>query len=163
MTRTNLRLSSCTLTVHDLDAALGFYRDVLGFEVRDGHGSGRIRRVSVGPPAQPDVRIVLESPGADPHVPPADRQAIAGLMANGLLGPLVFATDDCDATFERIEAAGTEVMQEPIDRPGGVRDCAFVDPSGNMLRFAQSRQVVPSPEAQRAACAAIRQDGGNGP
>ncbi|RBQ16752.1 VOC family protein [Spongiactinospora rosea] len=122
MTGTDLRLSSCTLLVHDLGAALAFYRDVLGLEVRD-HA-----RPSVGPPAQPDVRIILQ---------PADRQVIEDLTSNGLLGGLGFVTGDCDATFARIEAAGAEVMQEPIDRPGGVRDCAFLDPSGNLLRFTQ--------------------------
>ncbi|MFI6735463.1 VOC family protein [Nonomuraea sp. NPDC050451] len=137
MTRTDLKLSSCTLAVHDLNEALGFYGDVLGFEIRDDDGSEGMRRVSVGPPSQPDVRIVLDSPGADPGVSPANRQALADLMAKGLLGRLVFVTDSCDATFEHIEAAGTEVMQEPISQPDGVRDCAFLDPSGNMLRFTQ--------------------------
>ncbi|TDD20739.1 VOC family protein [Nonomuraea diastatica] len=133
----NLKVSSCALAVRDLDEALGFYRDLLGFEVRDDVGSGRTRAVSVGPPSQPDVQILLESPGAHPGVSPADRQAIEDLMGNGMLGHLVFVTDDCDATFELIAAAGAEVMQEPINRPDGVRDCAFLDPSGNMLRFTQ--------------------------
>ncbi|MBA9005797.1 catechol 2,3-dioxygenase-like lactoylglutathione lyase family enzyme [Actinomadura cellulosilytica] len=137
MTGMDLRLSSCALAVHDVDEALGFYRDVLGFEIRDDVAFEGTRRVGVGPPSQPDVQILLESPGADPDVPPADRRAIEDLMAKGLLGRLVFVTDDCDAAFEHIEAAGAEVMQEPIDRPDGVRDCAFLDPSGNMLRFAQ--------------------------
>ncbi|WP_030174395.1 VOC family protein [Spirillospora albida] len=137
MTRADLRLSSCALAVHDLGEALAFYRDVLGFEVR----AEESRQVSVGPPSQPDVRILLRSPGADAVVSPADRHAIVDLMAKSLLGCLVFVTDDCDATFERIEAAGAEVMQEPIDRPGDVRDCAFLDPSGNMLRFTQPRQL----------------------
>ncbi|MFG1683318.1 VOC family protein [Nonomuraea sp. NPDC049269] len=128
----NLNLSSCALAVHDVDEALGFYRDVLGFEVRDDGEFERTRWVRVGPPSQPDVQIFLESPGADLGVPPADQQAI-----EGLLGRLVFVTDNCDATFEHIEAAGAEVMQEPIDQPNGVRDCAFLDPSGNMLRFTQ--------------------------
>lgn len=142
VTGMNLKLSSCTLAVHDLGEALGFYRDVLGFEVRDDVESEGRRWVSVGPPSQPDVRILLESPGADPGVSPADRRAIEDLTAKGLLGRLVFVTDDCDAAFEHIEAAGAEVMQEPINQPEGVRDCAFLDPSGNMLRFAQPWQVV---------------------
>ncbi|MBE1579125.1 VOC family protein [Amycolatopsis roodepoortensis] len=128
-----LRFSSCTLVVHDVGSALGFYRDVLGFTVWDDGP------VSVGPPSQPDVRIVLEPPGRGAS--PADRSAIEDLMAKALLSRLVFATDDCDGTFERIEAAGAEVMQEPIDRSGGVRDCAFLDPSGNMLRFIQRRET----------------------
>ncbi|MEU6715208.1 VOC family protein [Nonomuraea sp. NPDC046802] len=91
----------------------------------------------LGPPSQPDVQILLKSPDAAPDVSAADRQAIKDLMANGLLGHLVFLTDNCDATFEHIAAAGAEVMQEPINQPHGVRDCAFLDPSGNMLRFTQ--------------------------
>jgi catechol 2,3-dioxygenase-like lactoylglutathione lyase family enzyme len=142
LTRTDLKLSSCTLAVHDLNEALGFYCDVLGFEVRDDDGSEGMRWVSIGPPSQPDARIVLESPGTDPAVSPADRQAIADLLAKGLLGRLVFETDNCDATFEHIEAAGAEVMQEPINQPDGVRDCVFLDPSGNVLRFTQPWQVV---------------------
>ncbi|MFE5568568.1 MULTISPECIES: VOC family protein [Amycolatopsis] len=130
-----IRFFSCTLAVHDLGSALGFYRDVLGFTV---WGDGP---VSVGPPSQPDVRIVLEPPDADRGASPADRSAIEDLMSKALLNRLVFATDDCDGTFERIEAAGAEVMQEPIDRPGGVRDCAFLDPSGNLLRFIQRTEA----------------------
>jgi catechol 2,3-dioxygenase-like lactoylglutathione lyase family enzyme len=135
----DLKLSFCTLAVHDHDKALVFYRDVLGFDVRKDVAFEGMRWVSVGPPSQPGVEIVLESPGADPGASPADSEAIADLMAKGLLGRLVFATGDCDATFERIRISGAEVMQEPIDQPYGVRDCAFRDPSGNMLRFAQSR------------------------
>jgi catechol 2,3-dioxygenase-like lactoylglutathione lyase family enzyme len=135
----DLKLSFCTLAVHDHDKALGFYRDVLGFEVRNDIEFEGMRWVSVGPPSQPGVEIVLETPGADPGASPSDRQAITDLMAKGLLGRLVFATGNCDATFEHIRAAGAEVMQEPIDQHYGVRDCAFRDPSGNMLRFSQPR------------------------
>lgn len=135
----DLKLSCSTLRVHDQDKALAFYRDVLGLEVRGDVESAGMRLVSVGPPSQPGVRIVLEPPDANPGASPADKRAIADLMAKGLLGCLVFATDDCDQTFERIEAAGADVMQEPIDQSYGVRDCAFLDPSGNMLRFAQPR------------------------
>jgi catechol 2,3-dioxygenase-like lactoylglutathione lyase family enzyme len=133
----NLKLSSCTLAVHDLHEALGFYRDVLGFEVRDDIEFEGTRRVSVGLPSQPDLQIFLESPGVERGASPAERQAIEDLMTKGLLGRLVFLTDDCDDTFMHIEAANAEVMQEPINQPDGVRDCAFRDPSGNMLRFTQ--------------------------
>ncbi|MEV4626769.1 VOC family protein [Micromonospora sp. NPDC049523] len=135
----DVKLSYCTLAVHDLDLALRFYGGVLGFEVRDDVDLEGTRRVSVSPPSQADVRIVLEPPGVHRGATPADRQAIEDLMARGLLGRLVFVTDDCDATFERVEAAGADVLQEPIDQPSGVRDCAFCDPSGNLLRFTQSR------------------------
>ncbi|EMD22203.1 VOC family protein [Amycolatopsis azurea] len=116
-----LRLACCALAVHDLDEAIGFYRDVLGFEVRD---DGQV--VSVSPPSQPEPRIVLARPD---------------MREDWLPVRLTFVTDDCDATFEHIEATGAEVLQEPIDRPQGVRDCAFFDPSGNMLRFSQKRVV----------------------
>jgi uncharacterized glyoxalase superfamily protein PhnB len=94
----------------------------------------------VSPPAQPDIEILLAPPGANPNASPADRRTIEELMAKGMMGWLVFATDNCDATFEHILASGAEVMQEPMDQPYGVRDCAFRDPAGNMLRFSQERR-----------------------
>jgi predicted enzyme related to lactoylglutathione lyase len=135
----NLSLAYCTLPVHDHEVALRFYRDVLGLEVRSDVRFEGMRWVSVGPPSQPKVQIVLEPPGADPSIPATDREAIADLMAKGMLGRLVFETDDCDGTFERIQASGAEVLQEPMDQAYGVRDCAFRDPSGNMVRFNQPR------------------------
>ncbi|NLU68830.1 VOC family protein [Streptomyces sp. HNM0574] len=137
--RMDITLSSCFIAVHDHDQALAFYRDALGLEVRDDVGFEGMRWVTVGPPSQPDVNIVLEPPLADPNASAADKQAMAELLAKGLLRGVVFRTDDCDATFERISAAGGEVLQEPVDQPYGVRDCAFRDPSGNMLRFNQPR------------------------
>ncbi|MDT0328317.1 VOC family protein [Nocardiopsis lambiniae] len=134
----NINLSQCFIAVDDPDEALVFYRDVLGLEVRDDVAFEGMRWVTVGSPAQPDVDIVLEPPLADPNASSADRQAMAELLAKGMLRGVIFATDDVDATFERISAAGGEVMQEPVDQPYGVRDCAFRDPSGNMLRFARS-------------------------
>jgi predicted enzyme related to lactoylglutathione lyase len=133
----DIKLSHCFIAVHDHDKALGFYRDLLGLKVRTDVAFEGMRWVSLSPPAQPDVEIVLEPPTADPNASPADRQAMTELLAKGLLRGVIFATDDCDATFERIRAAGAEVMQEPIDQPYGVRDCAFRDPSGNLLRFTQ--------------------------
>ncbi|WP_184973577.1 VOC family protein [Nonomuraea endophytica] len=128
MTGPALQLASCALAVHDVDEALGFYRDVLGFEVGDGVVLQGTRWVSVSPPTQPDLRLLL---GTD--------LGAQDLMTSRLLSCLTFVTDDCDATFEHIEAAGAEVMQEPIDQPDGARDCAFLDPSGNMLRFTEPR------------------------
>lgn len=130
-----ITVSTCFIAVHDHDEALAFYRDVLGFEVRNDVSYEGMRWVTVGSPDQPDVDIVLEPPLADPNASPADRQTMAELLAKGLLRGVNFATDDCDATFERIAAAGGEVLSEPTDQPYGVRDCAFRDPSGNMLRF----------------------------
>ena len=135
----DIQLSTCFIAVHDHDEALAFYRDVLGMEVRNDVGFEGMRWVTVGAPSQPDVEIVLEPPLADPSAPAADRQAMAELLAKGQLRGVIFRTDDVDATFERISAAGGEVLQEPIDQPYGVRDCAFRDPSGNMLRFNQPR------------------------
>ena len=107
--------------------------------MRNDVGFEGMRWVTVGAPSQPDVEIVLEPPLADPNASPADREVMAELLAKGLLRGVMFRTHDCDATFERIRAAGAEVLQEPIDLPYGVRDCAFRDPSGNMLRFMEPR------------------------
>jgi predicted enzyme related to lactoylglutathione lyase len=135
----NVKLAQCFIAVDDHDKALAFYRDVLGFEVRNDVGFEGMRWVTVGSPSQPDVEIVLEPPAADPNASPADKQAMAELLAKGMLRGVNFTTDDCDATFEQIRAAGGEVLQEPVDQPYGVRDCAFRDPAGNMLRFSQTR------------------------
>ncbi|QBS40754.1 VOC family protein [Nocardia sp. CS682] len=133
-------VEACTLAVHDLDEALDFYCGVLGFVLRDDIEALHEQWASVGPPSQPSMRIVLHAPGADPHIARADRQTIADLMSKGVLGQrLVFATDSCAATFEHLEAAGAEVVQEPMNKPDGTRDCAFFDPSGNLLRFTQLR------------------------
>ncbi len=132
-----ITISQCFIAVDDHDKALSFYRDVLGFEVRNDVAYEGMRWVTVGSPSQPDVNIVLEPPVADPNASPADRNAAAELLAKGLLRGINFTTDDVDATFERIRAAGGEVLQEPMDMPYGVRDCAFRDPAGNMLRFGQ--------------------------
>ncbi|MDD9382268.1 VOC family protein [Streptomyces sp. ZAF1911] len=134
-----IKLSQCFIAVDDHDKALAFYRDALGMEVRNDVAFEGMRWVTVGSPEQPDVEIVLEPPLADPGASPADRKTMAELLAKGVLRGVIFATDDVDATFERIRAAGAEVLQEPVDQPYGVRDCAFRDPSGNMLRFNQPR------------------------
>ncbi|MDI3421528.1 VOC family protein [Streptomyces luteolus] len=136
----DMNLATCFIAVDDHDKALPFYRDVLGLEVRNDVGFEGMRWVTVGSPDQPDVNIVLEPPLADPNAPAADRQAMAELLAKGLLRGVIFQTDDVDATFERIRAAGGDVLQEPVDQPYGVRDCAFRDPAGNMLRFNQARK-----------------------
>ncbi|MEU8462623.1 VOC family protein [Streptomyces sp. NPDC029003] len=134
-----IKLAQCFIAVDDHDAALAFYRDVLGMEVRNDVGFEGMRWVTVASPAQPDVEIVLEPPLADPGATDEDRRAMAELLAKGLLRGVIFRTDDCDAAFERIRAAGGEVVQEPMDQPYGVRDCAFRDPAGNLLRFNQPR------------------------
>jgi predicted enzyme related to lactoylglutathione lyase len=136
----DIKLSQCFLAVDDHDKALAFYRDVLGMEVRGDVGFEGMRWVTVGSPLQPDVEIVLEPPGADPDISPADREAIAQLLAKGVLRGVNFTTDDCDALYSRVEASGADVLQEPMDQPYGVRDCAFRDPAGNMLRFMEPRK-----------------------
>ncbi|MFI6640135.1 VOC family protein [Streptomyces sp. NPDC050504] len=133
----DITLSQCFIATSDHDTAVPFYRDVLGLEVRKDVGYADMRWVTLGAPAQPGVDIVLEPPLADPNAAPEDRKAMDELLAKGLLRGVIFATEDCDATFEHIRAAGAEVLQEPVTQPYGVRDCAFRDPSGNMIRFAQ--------------------------
>ncbi|PWI42021.1 VOC family protein [Streptomyces sp. ICBB 8177] len=135
-----IKLSTCFIAVDDHDKALAFYRDVLGLEVRNDVAYEGMRWVTVGSPEQPDVEIVLEPPLANPNASPADKQAMAELLAKGMLRAVIFTTDDVDATFERLRASGAEVLQEPMDQHYGVRDCAFRDPAGNMLRFNQPRK-----------------------
>jgi catechol 2,3-dioxygenase-like lactoylglutathione lyase family enzyme len=135
----NLTVSHTFITVSDQDQALQFYRDVIGLKVVNDVSFDGLRWLSLTPPAQPGVEVVLQVPEQYPDISPADRDAMAALVAKGLLAGVIFATDDCDATFEQLRAAGAEVLQEPIDQPYGVRDCAFRDPAGNMLRFSQPR------------------------
>ncbi|MFS8198727.1 VOC family protein [Streptomyces sp. CWNU-52B] len=135
----DLKISQCFIAVDDHDRALAFYRDVLGLEVRNDVGFEGMRWVTVGPPLQPDVEIVLEPPLADPNAPEADRRAVAELLAKGQLRGVIFTTENCDATYERLLAADTDVVQEPMDQPYGVRDCAVRDPAGNLLRFTQRK------------------------
>ena len=135
----DIRLSSCFIAVDDHDKALGFYRDTLGLQVRNDVSYEGMRWVTVGAPSQPDVSIVLEPPSCDPNMSPADRQAIAELMAKGHLRGVILATQDCDTAFERIRESGADVIQEPTDQAYGVRDCAFRDPAGNLIRLVQPR------------------------
>ena len=135
----DIKVSQCFLPVDDHDKALAFYQGVLGLEVRNDVEFEGMRWVTVGAPSQPDVDIVLEPPVGDPNASSADKEAASSLLAKGLLRGVIFATDDCDATFEHIRAAGADVLQEPTDQFWGVRDCAFRDPSGNQVRFSQPR------------------------
>lgn len=131
-----LKLSHTFVFVNDYDAALTFYRDALGLEVRVDATMDRMRWVTVGPAAQPEIEIGLVAVGT-PVVAEPDREPLKALLAKGSLGSLIFWTDDVDKTFEQIRASGAEVLQEPIDQGYAKRDCAFRDPSGNMVRFAQ--------------------------
>jgi uncharacterized glyoxalase superfamily protein PhnB len=134
----DVKLQACFLSVDDHDAAIAFYRDALGFEVRNDVGAKGMRWVTMGAPSQPEVNIVLEPPAADPGISPSDRAAIADLLAKGVLRGLNFSTTDLQETFDRVQATGAEVVQEPMDQPWGTRDCAFRDPAGNLIRIIQA-------------------------
>ena len=133
----DISIFSAFLPQDDPDAAIAFYRDTLGFEVRNDVGRGAMRWITVGPPDQPGTSIVLFPPGADPGVTDEERRTIVEMMAKGTYGIVVLATKDLDGTFERLQAGGAEVVQEPTDQPYGVRDAAFRDPAGNMVRINQ--------------------------
>ena len=130
-----LTLHYTFLEVDDHEAALAFYRDALGLEVRQDVEMEGARWLTVGPKAQPELGIVLSSVGVGR--PPEDAQTLKALLAKGSLSGLVFETEHVDALFEKVAASGAEVLQEPMDQPYGVRDCAFRDPSGNQVRFNQ--------------------------
>ncbi|MCF3132306.1 VOC family protein [Streptomyces olivochromogenes] len=123
----------------DPETSLAFYRDALGFEVRKDVGSGAMRWITVGPVGQPGTSIVLEPPAADPSVSDEERRTIAEMMAKGNYGRITLATPDLDAAFERLAANGAEVIQEPTEQPYGIRDCAFLDPAGNLVRINEVR------------------------
>jgi uncharacterized glyoxalase superfamily protein PhnB len=131
---TTITVASTFIPIDDHEAALGFYRDILGYEVQQDVELEGMHWITLTNPAQPDVAVVLETVGAGA---PSDREVMGDLLAKGVLGRILFATDDVDATFEKLRAAGAEVLQEPMDQFWGVRDCAFRDPAGNALRFQQ--------------------------
>ena len=135
----DLKLHNCFIAVDDHDKAVAFYCDVLGLEIRNDVKYEGMRWVTVGSPLQPEVSIVLEPPAANPDLSPADREAMEQLLAKGMLRGVNFTTEDCDALFARVQDSGAEVLQEPTDMPYGVRDCAFRDPAGNMLRFMERK------------------------
>ncbi|OBF33749.1 glyoxalase [Mycobacterium sp. ACS1612] len=135
----NLTIHSSMLPLDDPDESLAFYRDVLGFEVRLDVGNGKMRWITVGPPNQPDTNVVLYPPAATPGLTDDERRLIAEMMAKGTFGQLNLATEDLDATFERVQARDVEVVQEPTQQPYGVRDCALRDPAGNMVRIQEIR------------------------
>ena len=129
-----LTLSTCVVLVHDPDAALAFYRDTLGLEARNDVAREDFRWITVGAASQPGVGIVLTN---YLNGSPADRDALAALVAKGALNGVHFNTDDLDASFEKLRAAGAEIVQEPTEQPWGTRDCAVRDPSGNLVRIDQ--------------------------
>jgi catechol 2,3-dioxygenase-like lactoylglutathione lyase family enzyme len=135
----NLTLSTCFVLVHDPDLALAFYRDTLGLELRNDVAREDFRWITVGGASQPGVAIVLTN---YLNGSPADRDALEALLAKGALNGVHFHTDDLEATFEKLRASGTEIVQEPTDQPWGTRDCAVRDPSGNLVRIDQPPAVL---------------------
>jgi predicted enzyme related to lactoylglutathione lyase len=131
----NLTIHTSALPHQDPDASLTFYRDVLGFEVRSDVGTGTMRWIVVGPVGQPDTSILLAPPAVDPGVTDEERRTITEMMAKGTYGWILLATKDLDGVFEQVQATEAEVVQEPTEQPYGIRDCAFRDPAGNMVRI----------------------------
>ncbi|MEU4194384.1 VOC family protein [Kribbella sp. NPDC026611] len=134
----DLKILHSFLPHTDPEAAITFYRDVLGFEVRNDVGYEGMRWITVGPAGQPDTSIVLTPPAVDPGITEDERRTILEMMAKGTYATVVLQTDDLDGLFERLQATDAEVIQEPIDQPYGIRDCAFRDPSGNHIRINQA-------------------------
>jgi catechol 2,3-dioxygenase-like lactoylglutathione lyase family enzyme len=131
----DITIHSSFLPHDDPDAALAFYRDVLGFEVRNDVGYQGMRWITVGPVDQPGTSIVLYPPAATPGLTDDERRIVDEMMAKGTYGTVVLATSNVDGTFEQVAASDAEVVQEPTDQPYGIRDCAFRDPAGNMVRI----------------------------
>jgi catechol 2,3-dioxygenase-like lactoylglutathione lyase family enzyme len=139
-------MSAMSITIHatflphdNPDASLAFYRDTLGFEVRADVAQGGMRWITVGPADQPGTSIVLEPPGGGHRLTDDERRTIVEMMAKGSYAHMILATADLDGTFERVQASGADVVQEPTEQPWGVRDCAFRDPAGNLVRINELR------------------------
>ena len=135
----DLSIHTTFLPHDDPEKSLAFYRNVLGFEVRQDVGEGRMRWITVGPADQPETSILLAPPAADPGITDDERRTIVEMMAKGTYGWILLATKDLDGTFERLQASDAEVVQEPTEQPYGVRDCAFRDPAGNQIRIQELR------------------------
>ena len=131
----DITIHTTVLPHDDPDACVAFYRDTLGFEVRQDVGSGKMRWITVGPPGQPETSILLAPPAVDPGITDDERRTVAEMMAKGTYGWILLATKDLDGTFEKVQAGDAEVVQEPTLQPYGIRDCAFRDPAGNLVRI----------------------------
>ncbi len=134
----DLTISNTFLPADDPDKSLAFWRDTMGFEVRGDVGYGDLRWITVGPPGQPQTSIVLHPPAADPGLTDTERRTIAELMAKGSYASIVLSSPNVDEAFERVQKNGADVVQEPMDQPYGLRDCAVRDPAGNMVRINQA-------------------------
>jgi catechol 2,3-dioxygenase-like lactoylglutathione lyase family enzyme len=139
MSAMDIKIHASFLPHEDADASLAFYRDILGFEVRNDVGYGGMRWITVGPADQPETSIVLEPPATDPGINDDERRTIAELMAKGSYARILLSTADLDGTFAQLQASGAEVVQEPTEQPYGVRDCAVRDPAGNLIRINEPR------------------------
>jgi predicted enzyme related to lactoylglutathione lyase len=139
MTVMDITIHGSFLPHNDPDASLAFYRDALGFEVRNDVGYGGRRWITIGPTNQPGTSIVLHPPAVDPGLTDDERRTIAEMMAKGSYATILLATADLDGAFARVEASGAEVVQEPTQQPYGIRDCAFRDPAGNLVRISEVR------------------------
>ncbi len=139
MTAMDITIHTSFLPHDDPDASLAFYRDVLGFDVRNDVGYGGNHWITVGPAGQPGTSILLYPPAATPGVTDDERRTIVEMMAKGSYGRIILATGDLDGIFERLQASGAEVVQEPTEQPYGVRDCAVRDPAGNLIRIQELR------------------------
>ncbi|MGO2859606.1 VOC family protein [Brevibacterium sp. GP-SGM9] len=137
MTGMDITINASFLPHTDAEASLAFYRDVLGFEVRLDVGSDQMRWLTVGPAGQPDTSIVLTPAITDPTISENEREVIESLMAKGSFAAIVLASPDVDEVFAEVEAKGADIVQEPMDQPYGLRDCALRDPAGNMIRIQQ--------------------------
>src|SRR6201998_2512231 len=135
----DVTIHSSFLPQEDPEASLTSYRDTLGFEVRNDVGYGGMRWITIGPADQPGTSIVLYPPGAPPRITDDERRTIAEMMAKGTYATILLATKDLDGTFERVQSSDAEVVQEPTEQPYGVRDCAFRDPAGNLVRIQELR------------------------
>ena len=135
----DITIYNCFLPHDDPKASLAFYRDILGFEVRNDVEYEGLHWITVGPPTQPGTSNVLHPPAADPGITEDERRTIAEMMAKGTYASINLATADLDGAFERVQAGDTEVVQEPTDQPYGVRDCAVRDPAGNLIRIQELR------------------------
>jgi predicted enzyme related to lactoylglutathione lyase len=140
----DITINASFLPHNDPDASVAFYRDVLGFEIRNDVGYNGMHWITVGPADQPDTSIVLFPPAASPGITDDERRTITEMMAKGTYGVILLATKDLDGTFERVQAGGTDVVQEPTDQPYGVRDCAVRDPAGNLIRIQELQGSDPS-------------------
>ena len=140
MTAMDITIYQTLLPHDDPDASLAFYRDTLGFEVRNDVGYGKMRWITVGPPDQPGTSILLGPPAADPGITDDERRTIVEMMAKGTYGWILLAAKDLDGAFDRVQASdAAEVVQEPTEQPYGVRDCAVRDPAGNLIRIQELR------------------------